>query len=159
AIVEVGRALGRGRAGLMATATLDRYALQAAAAVVVRGTGHQELLAARRVRAEFIPDGVSVDRFASNQSVTRPAGTPLTIGLVGSSVWSPTRETCYGWDLVEVVRLLKYRMAVRGVLIGDGSGIEILRRRCHEHQIEDEIEFVGRVPYDELPRRLRGIDI
>jgi glycosyltransferase involved in cell wall biosynthesis len=86
---------------------------------------------------------------------------PLVIGLVGSSVWVPSRQTCYGWELVEVVRLLNGKLPrpVRGVLIGDGSGIEVLRRRAAEYKVEGAVEFAGRVPYRELPSRLRGFDV
>ncbi|HJZ93390.1 MAG TPA: glycosyltransferase [Gemmataceae bacterium] len=158
AVVELGRALGRGRIGIAATRTLENYALRSAAAVVVRGGFHQELFAARGVPATFIPDGVAVDQFAPSHRATRPAN-PLTIGLVGSSVWLPARQTCYGWELVELVRLLRDRVQVRGILIGDGSGIPVLRRRCADYGLTDRIEFAGRVPYAELPAQLRGFDI
>ena len=62
AVVELGRALGRGPVAVLATRVLEEYALRAASAVVVRGSFHRELLARRGVRAEFIPDGVDVDR-------------------------------------------------------------------------------------------------
>src|SRR5205085_6962618 len=80
-------------------------------------------------------------------------------GLVGSSVWVPARQTCYGWELVELVRLLKDRLPVRGLLIGDGSGIDVLRKRCAEYGIADRVEFAGRVPYAELPGWLRRGDV
>jgi glycosyltransferase involved in cell wall biosynthesis len=160
AVVELGRALGRGPAALAATRALETYALRAAAAVVVRGSYHRDLLARRSVRAEFIPDGVEVDRFAPpGPPGPKPPGCPLVIGLIGNVVWVPARQTCYGWELVEVIRLLHQRLAIRGVLIGDGSGVEVLKRRCVEYGIETLVEFVGCVPYAELPRRLRGFDI
>jgi glycosyltransferase involved in cell wall biosynthesis len=82
--------------------------------------------------------------------------------VVGNCVWSPVRQTCYGWELVELIRLLRDRLpagAVRGVLIGDGSGIAVLRRRCGEYGIASLVEFGGRVPYKELPAWLRRFDI
>ncbi|MFO0810543.1 MAG: glycosyltransferase [Gemmataceae bacterium] len=157
AIVELGRALGRGPAGMAATRGLEAYALRAAAAVVVRGSVHQDLLARRGIRSEFIPDGVTVDRFAL-PPVGREVGTPLTIGLVGSSVWVSARQTCYGWELVELIRLLKDR-PIRGVMIGDGNGIDILRRRCREYGIADRVEFAGRVAYADLPPLLHRLDV
>ena len=48
---------------------------------------------------------------------------------------------------------------VRGIIIGDGSGIEVLRGRCEEYGIAADIEFAGRVPYHVLPERLRQFDI
>jgi glycosyltransferase involved in cell wall biosynthesis len=159
AVVELGRALGRGRAGVAATRALEAYALRAAAAVVVRGTYHRTHLARRGVRAVVVPDGVAVDAFAPPAPPPREPGRPLTIGLVGSSVWVPARRTCYGWELVELVRRLRGRMPVRGVLIGDGSGLSVLRERCATSGLGDAVEFAGRVPYAELPARLRGFDV
>lgn len=158
AVVELGRALGRGPVGVAATRALEAYALRAAAAVVVRGTHHRTHLARRGVRAAVIPDGVAVDAFAP-RSPPRPPGRPLTVGLVGSSVWVPGRQTCYGWELVELVRLLRGRLAVRGVLIGDGSGLPVLRERCAAYGLGDAVEFAGRVPYADLPARLREFDV
>jgi glycosyltransferase involved in cell wall biosynthesis len=44
-------------------------------------------------------------------------------------------------------------------MIGDGSGIAVLRGRCVEWGIVDHVEFAGRVPYAELPAWLRRFDI
>src|SRR5262249_43404695 len=110
--------------------------------------------------------GVVVDQFAVTPrgETSSPAGSladTLVIGLVGSSVWVPARQTCYGWELVELVRLLRGKLSrpVRGVLIGDGSGVDVVRRRCKQYGLEDVIEFAGRVPYAELPARLQAFDI
>ncbi len=158
AVVELGRVLGRGVVGMTATRAVEAYALRAASAVVVRGSLHRELLRRRGVNATFIPDGVSVDRFAP---ATPPLKTtrPLTIGVVGSSVWVSSRQSCYGLELVELLGALKGRFPVRGVMIGDGSGIDILKRRAAEAGVSDLIEFAGRVSYSDLPARLREIDI
>ena len=65
---------------------------------------------------------------------------------------------CYGWDLIEMLRLLKDR-PVKGVMIGSGSGITRLKFLCREYGIEDKILFLGHVLYGELPRHLNLIDI
>jgi glycosyltransferase involved in cell wall biosynthesis len=160
AVVELGRALGRGPAGLAATRAMEAYALRAASAIVVRGSYHQDLLARRGIRADFIPDGVAVDQFAPRRTPIRDPRRPLVLGLVGACVWAPARQTCYGAELVELVRLLRLRgVAARGVMIGDGNGIEVLRRRSRDAGIEEALEFAGRVPYADLPRRLCDFDI
>jgi glycosyltransferase involved in cell wall biosynthesis len=165
AVVELGRVLGRGPLRLLATRGVEAFALRAAARVVVRGSQHRRLLAARGVPAEFIPDGVAVDQFTPSAG-SRDGGLapdrPLTIGVVGNCVWVPRRRTCYGWELVELIRLLRDWLpdrAVRGVLIGDGSGIAVLRRRCMDYGIADRLEFAGRVPYAALPGWLHRFDI
>jgi glycosyltransferase involved in cell wall biosynthesis len=163
AVVELGKALGRGTVATAATRMLETYALRAAAALVVRGSFHRDLLAERGVRAAFVPDGVDLAQFAATDSPLSSAdrSRPLVLGVVGSAVWVPARQTCYGWELVEVVRLLRGRLArpVRGVLIGSGSGVDVLRRRCAEYQLGDLVEFAGHVPYAELPARLQQFDI
>ncbi len=161
-IVELGQALGRRGPAMWATRWLESYALRAAEHIVVRGTRHVELLRVRDVEATFIPDGVDVDQFAPRDFPTADdSPSPLTIGLVGTCVWSPARATCYGDELIELIRLLRDTTThpVRGVLIGDGSGLEILKRRCRQFGLERSIEFVGRVPFAELPQRLRQFDI
>jgi glycosyltransferase involved in cell wall biosynthesis len=156
AITELARSMGRGRAGVALTNALERVSLAFADRVVVRGTYHKEWLAERRVRAEFIPDGVEMDLFSPKDDA--PRRDALTVGLVGSSVWSDRLQTCYGWDLVELIRLLKHR-PVAGVMIGGGSGIEVLKRRCQEYGLTDRVRFLGHVPYRELPRHLAAMDV
>src|SRR5438045_1728958 len=79
--------------------------------------------------------------------------------MVGSSVWVPTRNTADGMALIDVGRRLRHRLPIRGVFIGDGSGIDMLKTRCREYGIADRVEFPGRIPYDELPGWLRQFDI
>jgi glycosyltransferase involved in cell wall biosynthesis len=156
-VVALGRALGRGRLGMFLTQGMDRVARRTAAAWVVRGRGHRELFASTGLDAEWIPDGVEVDRFAAAVSPPRPdKSNPLVIGMLGSVTWIPTRNTCYGWELVELVALLSKRLAVpvRGEVIGDGDGIQGLKNRARELGIEDRIRFHGRIPLDELPAHL-----
>jgi glycosyltransferase involved in cell wall biosynthesis len=160
-IVALGRALGRSGLSLMATQWLERYSLRRAACVVVRGSKHLEKLSVRGIRAEFVPDGVDVEQFAPPSHLPpRDLDQPLTVGLIGSSIWIPTR-TCYGWELVELIRLLSDRLdrRVRGVMVGDGSGIEHLKRRSAELGISDRMSFLGRVSYDQLPALLHTFDI
>jgi glycosyltransferase involved in cell wall biosynthesis len=161
AIVPLGRALGRRGLSLLATRVLERYVFSRASCIVVRGSYHQELLSQKGVPSTFIPDGVDVEQFVSSASPPKSLNEPLVIGLIGSPVWVPARQTCYGWELVELVRLLKDRVPrpVRGVLIGEGTGVDILKRRCRDYGIVDRIDFIGRAPYAELPARLRLMDI
>lgn len=163
AIYELARASGmRGRFGLWLTWLLEEFSLRAADRIVVRGTFHQRHLAARGIAAEVIQDGVDTAQFRPRDvSALRPRlglDGVLTVGLVGSSVWNERQQMCYGWELVELVRLLRDK-AVVGILIGNGSGIERLRARCREYGIEDRIQFWGYVPYDQLAERLCLIDV
>lgn len=162
AIVELGKALGRGPLAMAATRLLEWVALRCSSAVVVRGSYHKELLAKRGINATFIPDGVDVEQFAPPQG-QKPKGPdePLVIGIVGSVVWSPVRNTCYGWELLDIIAGLRERMArpVRGIVIGDGNGLERLKARCRELGLEGLVEFPGRVPYAELPAWIHRMDV
>jgi glycosyltransferase involved in cell wall biosynthesis len=162
AITALARSLGRGPLGLRLTRWLEDVSLAEADLLVVRGSYHREWLARRGVAAEVIPDGVDTRTFLPRRAddLRRRYGLEgmLTIGLVGSAVWSERLQLCYGWDLIEVIRLLRDR-PVRGVLIGDGSGIPVLKARCREYGIEDRMHFLGRVSFEELPCHLGLIDV
>jgi glycosyltransferase involved in cell wall biosynthesis len=162
AVTELARSLGRGPVGVALTRGLEALALAAADGIVVRGSYHKEWLAGRGFRAEVIPDGVDCDQVTPLDvaDLRRRYGLDgvLTVGLVGSSVWSERLQTCYGWDLVEVIRLLRDQ-PVKGILIGDGSGLAVLRERCRAYGIEDRVLFLGRLPYEELARHLSLIDV
>jgi glycosyltransferase involved in cell wall biosynthesis len=80
------------------------------------------------------------------------------IGLLGSLIWSPSLEMCYGWELIELIDRLRDQ-AVKGVIIGDGSGLAKLQARAAALGLEDRIVFLGRLPYAELPRYLNLMDI
>lgn len=162
AIVELGRALGRGPVAMPLTRLLELVSLNFSSAVVVRGSYHKDLLAKRGIHATFIPDGVDVDQFAPPKNMP-PKGhnDPIVIGIVGSVVWSPKRNSCYGWELLDIVAGLRKQTTrpVRGIVVGDGDGLERLKVRCRELGVEGLVEFPGRVPYAELPGWIHRMDI
>lgn len=163
AIAALARSTGmRGPLGLLATSALERFSLRAADHIVVRGTFHRELLAEQRVNATVIPDGVNLGVFSPRDgSAMRRAldlGDGFVVGLVGSSVWSPSLGIAYGWDLIEMLSQVR-ELPVRGLLVGDGSGIEHLRERARVLGVEDRIVFAGRRPLDELPEILSACDV
>ena len=163
AIVELVRSTGNGGGlRLWLTRLLENIAFWSADQIVVRGSFHQDLLSRHGISAEVIQDGVDTRRFtpenAGDLRQQRGLEGALTIGLVGSSVWSEKLQMCYGWELVETLRLLKDKQ-VKGIMIGDGSGIPHLKARCREYEIEDRIVFLGHVPYEQLPRYLNLIDV
>jgi glycosyltransferase involved in cell wall biosynthesis len=130
--------------------------------VVVRGTFHKQILDDQEIPCSVIQDGVETDLFAprDERDFRRRIGVvdEVTIGLIGSSSWSPRLQICYGWELVEVLRLLKDKR-IKGIMVGDGSGIEILRQRAREYGIEDKMIFLGRLALERLPEALGAMDI
>jgi glycosyltransferase involved in cell wall biosynthesis len=163
AIYELARSTGsRGRVGLWLTRCLEKFSFHVADRVVVRSHGYRDWLLGQGIPAAVIPDGVSTGQFTplAVADLRRQYGLEgvLTVGLVGWSMWSDKLQMCYGWELVELIRLLK-GAPVKGVLIGGGSGIPRLRALCREYGIEEQILFLGYIPFEQLPRHLNLLDV
>jgi glycosyltransferase involved in cell wall biosynthesis len=153
---------GRGPVGELLTEALERFGLRTAKAVVVRGTFHQRVLAGLGIASTVIQDGVHVDLFRPRPeaALRRRLGLEgvLTVGILGSSIWSERLRACVGWELVELLRRMKGR-PVKGVFIGDGSGVSVLRERCRHQGLEDRLVFIDRQPYASLPEYLGVLDV
>jgi len=163
AIAELARSVGeRGPIGIWLTGRLEQFGLWIADALVVRGTGHLDVLEGIGKPVSVIQDGVDTRSFrpVDDRDVRAELapGDTFTIGLVGSSVWSDRLGICYGWELIEVIHALRHRK-VAGVLVGGGSGIDHLKARCAALGISDRVRFVGFVPYADLPRYLGAMDV
>ncbi len=163
AIYELMRSTGnRGRFGLELTRWLENFSLRTADGIVVRSRNHQQLLKRRGVISDVVQDGVDTTEFQLQDVAELRQRHGLdgtqTVGLVGSSIWSEKLRMCYGWELIELLRLLP-DAPVKGVIIGDGSGIPHLKARCREYGIEDRVLFLGRLPHEQLPRYLNLIDV
>ncbi|HEY0432031.1 MAG TPA: glycosyltransferase [Pyrinomonadaceae bacterium] len=162
-IYELMRSTGnRSRLGLGLTRWLENFSLRVADRIVVRGSYHQRWLAERGVSAEVIQDGVDTAEFApQNADDLRHAhglNGALAVGLVGSSIWSEKLGVCYGWELIELMRLLEDQ-PVKGVMIGGGTGVAHLKARCREYGIEEKMIFLGQVAYEQLPAHLGMMDV
>lgn len=157
-IYELARSMGRSGIKLWLTRFLENISLRMADRIVVRGTFHQRLLAEKGIQTEVIRDGVDTNQFASVAQKQPRFDRTVTIGVLGSSVWNPNLQWCYGLELVETIRLLK-DLPVQAVMIGDGSGIAHLKSLCEQYGIQNRVSFPGRVPYDELPAQLKRMDV
>ena len=163
AIYELSRITGNRRGlGLWLTKILEKSALAMSDRVVVRSHPHQELLVPLGIAADVVPDGVDLEQFrpGSDDDLRRELGFEghMVIGILGSVVWSPRLQMCYGWEIVDVIDLLR-DLPVKGFVIGDGSGLAELKTRCASRGLEDRIVFAGRIQYDDLPRYLNLMDI
>jgi glycosyltransferase involved in cell wall biosynthesis len=163
AIYELSRSSGeRGPLGLWLTKLLERFALSVSSRIVVRSHGHQELLAMRGIMCDVIPDGVDISQFCPRPQPGLRREHNLegstVIGIMGSLMWNRRLQMCYGWELLEVIDKLRDR-PVKGVIIGDGSGLPELKRQCAVRRLEERIVFMGRIPYDDLPPYLNLMDI
>lgn len=144
--------------------TFERLAQKRAAAVVVRGSRHRDLLLSQgRSRVEVIRDGYSEQQAVPRESVEslrRELGLEgrFIAGLMGSTVLSPRLGICYGWDLLEAMVSLK-DLPVTALVIGDGTGLPWLKDRARTLGVEDRVLFTGRIPYADVPRYLRLMDV
>ena len=163
AIYELARSVAsRGTIGLWLTKQLERFAFSISDGLVVRSHPHQELLACQGIRADAIPDGVDLDQFQpqAEEDLRRALGFDgaVVVGILGSLVWNQRWQTCYGWEVVEVVHRMRGQ-GVKGLVIGDGTGLERLKARCSALGIEGRVVFAGRVPYEQLPKYLNVMDV
>jgi glycosyltransferase involved in cell wall biosynthesis len=165
AVYEMARESGVGAGWkLPLLRVLERLAHRRAAAVVVRGSRHRELLLSRGLRrVEVIRDGYSDRQDVPPGAVAglrRRLGLEgrFVVGLMGSTVWSPKLGICYGWDLLGALADLG-DLPVSGLVIGDGDGLPWLRERACALGVEGRVAFAGRIPYAEVPLGLRALDI
>jgi glycosyltransferase involved in cell wall biosynthesis len=161
-VYALARSLGRGKAGLLLTWFLESFALRVADQIVVRGTTHKRQLFSKGISVEVIQDGVESALFRPMDvaDLRRACGLEnvITVGVLGSITWNRRLGMCYGSELVEAMYLLR-DLPVKGVIIGDGSGLAMLKKRARELGVEDRVLFLGRIPYDELPHYLNLMDI
>ena len=161
-ISALARSIGRSPVGVWFTECLEKLSFMFADCIVVRGSFHRELLRSRNIRVQLIRDGVDTTQFAPRQVTElrrqKKLDDVLTIGVVGSSIWNDHLQMCYGWDLVEAIRLLKDK-PIKGIIIGAGSGILRLKALCRKYGIEDKVLFLGFIPYEDLPPYLSMIDV
>lgn len=162
AIYELARSMGRGQAGLWLTRFLENVSFKMADRIVVRGTFHQRLLRERGIEAALINDGADTKQFApfDANELRKQYGLDgaLTVGVVGSCIWNERQQTCYGWEMVEMIRMLK-DSPVKAVMIGSGSGIARLEARAKDYGIQDRVLFLGHADYNDLPSYLNMIDV
>jgi len=157
-------ALGAGFWACLTERLFEVGNLHWADAITVRGTEHRRFLASHGYRNVFvIPDGVDPRhsrRIYDPELRRKIVGDRkvVTVGVMGTTNWNPKRKMCYGWELVEVLNLLK-DLPLFGIMIGDGSGLPHLKRRAEQCGVRDRIAFVGHIPYEEVPRYVSLMDI
>jgi glycosyltransferase involved in cell wall biosynthesis len=143
---------------------LEKLAQSHAATIVVRGTRHREYLLTQGFpRVQVVRDGYAEQGSATPESVAalrRQLGLEnrFVVGVMGSLVFSPRLNLCYGWDLVQALTRLK-DLPVTGLVIGDGNGRAWLEARAREAGVADRIVFCGRIPYAQVPTYLRLMDV
>jgi hypothetical protein len=143
-------------------ALLDGLVSVGADGVVVRG---RELAGILRLRTRwtYVPDGVDLRHFkrVDANSLRARLGIPvdsLVCGVVGSITWSQRAHFTYGLDLVEAISHGEATSA-HALIVGDGTGIDVLRQRAAELGVLDRLHMVGRVAHDLVPEHLNAMDV
>jgi len=131
--------------------------------IVVRGSYFKKYLVKRGYKnVHFIPDGVDTNfsKPMDVKNLRKKLGLDgyLTIGVMGTLNYSKKYDLCYGWELVEVLKYLK-NLPVKGIIIGDGVGLEILKNKASAYGVLDKLTFMGKLPYSKIPKYLNLIDI
>jgi glycosyltransferase involved in cell wall biosynthesis len=156
AVTAFARSTGRSAPGVALTALLETIGLRADA-LVVRGSVHAELLAAKGRTATVIQDGVHVDQLAPPGDTPRGSG-PLVVGMLGSTHLNPRTGWSPGLELIEAIHRLR-DLPIVGVVIGDGSGLPTLRTEVETLGLQDRIRLLGRIPHSDLPAVLHSLDV
>ena len=85
-----------------------------------------------------------------------PSGA-IVVGIVGSLVWNPRRQWCYGLDLVRAARNLD-RPDLCLVVVGGGDGLPHLRQLAGD-RLGHNVFLPGPVPLEEVMPVLRAMDV
>lgn len=131
--------------------------------IVVRGSHFKKYLENRGYKnVHFIPDGIDTNfsKPMNVKNLRKKLGLNgyLTIGVMGTLNYSKKYNLCYGWELVEVLKYLK-NLPVKGIIIGDGAGLKVLKNQAGAYGILDKLIFTGRLPYSKIPKYLNLMDI
>jgi glycosyltransferase involved in cell wall biosynthesis len=102
-----------------------------------------------------LPNATDGDRFAPDRSRPRRVASGTTVGWVGyMSHWA-------GVDILidAAARLRDQDQTVFLALVGDGPERSNLERRSASLGLNEQVTFLGNVPWDEVPDLMAGFDI
>jgi GT2 family glycosyltransferase/glycosyltransferase involved in cell wall biosynthesis len=158
ATFALARSLGdRSRFGLAVVGAGEQLALRSAHEIVVRGRAHSAHVPRP---STHIPDLAPPGAAPAETHELRAAlalQDAYVVGLVGSLILSPRLRISYGWDLIEA--LPRTDSSVLALIVGDGSGLEVLRQRAITLGVFDRCRFVGRVPAERISEYVSAMDV
>ncbi|MCK4307754.1 glycosyltransferase [candidate division WOR-3 bacterium] len=162
-VYELMKSLGHNCIIVSLSALFERLVMRLSCLLVVRGTYYKKFLERKRfTNVVLIQDGVDTKIMCPTNVEKRRKelflDKVLTVGICGSLVLSKRLNVCYGWEIVELIYILKDKPIV-GIIIGDGTGLPYLKQKVKEYGIEKKILFLGTFKYEELPKWLNLIDI
>ncbi len=103
---------------------------------------------------EIVPFGVDINIFKPGKT-NAPGKNEITIGIIKSL------EKKYGIDfLIKAFNeVLKKHRNVKLKIVGEGSKKEEYVKLCKELHIADKVEFIGKIPHEEVIKHHHQIDI
>lgn len=111
---------------------------------------------------DFIEHGVDIEIFKPMTQIKLRSGLgfsdSLVLGLVGSLAWSKRYNFCYGWDVIEALRLLK-DLNIKALIVGGGSGLDQLKEKAKLYGIEEKVVFTDKIPYQSIPNYINCFDV
>lgn len=143
---------------------MEKLLLKMSDLIFVRGIYHKKYLNCLGYNnAYFIPDGVDTETITTMDETLElrkklNLENYFTIGIIGTINWSKKLQMCYGWEILETVKIMN-NLRVKGIIIGDGSGLYKLKEKAKEYGIHDKILFTGNIDYKGLAKYLNLIDV
>ena len=143
---------------------IENLTQRRARVLVVRGTRHQEHLQklghknVTVLRDGYLPAPPTAPADLAQLRARLGLRDDFIVGVMGSLVFSPRLQICYGWDLLRALTELR-DLPIRGLIIGDGPGKPWLEAQARLHGVADRVTFTGRIPYAEVPLHLQLMDI
>jgi glycosyltransferase involved in cell wall biosynthesis len=153
---STGSHTGLGAVGVWAG---ERTLLHHSDLVVVRAPEHRPLLPLSRrvvVAPDLAPSGCRPGDAAAAKRERRLTGR-YVVGLVGSIKYARRLDLAYGWDLLEALALLPEQ--VRGLVVGDGDGLEWLQAKAIALNVADRVTFAGRIAPSEVAATVAAMDV
>jgi GT2 family glycosyltransferase len=158
ATFALARSLGdRSRLGLAVVGAGEQLALRSAHEIVVRGRNHSAHVPRPSTYIPDLPPPGASPTQADELRVMLNLRDAYVVGLVGSLILSPRLRISYGWDLVEA--LPHTDPSVVALIVGDGSGLEVLQQRASALGVFDRCRFVGRVPAERVSEYVGAMDV
>jgi glycosyltransferase involved in cell wall biosynthesis len=153
---------GRRDWGYAAMRLAERLTFATADIVISTNQSYQKVALTRgrkRPAAVFVvrsaPD---LQRFCPTEPETGfHRGRPHLVGYVG--VMGPQEGLDHLLRAIDLIVRVSGRKDISFMLVGDGPSLASLRKMTHELGLDDYVEFPGRVPDDELIRRLCSCDL
>lgn len=103
---------------------------------------------------EVIPNGVDLSMF-NQQKVTKPSSTPPTLIYVGRLASEKNLMAL----LTQFAQMQAQLPTLQLVLVGDGVQREQLEAYTAHLNLTDHVQFLGSIPYEEIPALLAQADI